>query len=366
MRESLFTDQDGLEEWEGSGRMRRVPLSKERKTHLWIWFAWLAVFYGVWALLVERSGGWAAIVGQWPIAATMAFGSYVAGSTPMGGGTVAFPVLVLLFDEPVSLGRDFSFAIQSIGMTSASIFILCRRMPLARAMLSGAVLGSVVGTPLGIVWIAPVVPAFWIKMVFATMWAAFGVMHLVRFGEISRQVGMNEFNERWDFRVGAAVGFFSGVTVVAVTGVGVDMLLYAALVLLCRADPRIAIPTSVLIMAFNSLLGVAVKVAGGGLQPGVYEKWLAAAPVVALGAPLGAFLAGVIGRRTTMVFVSVLCIGQFVWTCHNERQALGSGGLLLAVGGVALVVMGFEGLRTRGTELAEKPRIAKRVESGDT
>ena len=346
--------------------MRRVPLTKERKTHLWIWFAWLALFYVAWALLVERSGGWEAIVGQWPIAATMAFGGYVAGSTPMGGGTVAFPVLVLFFDEPASLGRDFSFAIQSVGMTSASIFILCRRTPLARAMLSGALLGSLFGTPLGIWWIAPVVPEFWIKMVFATLWAAFGVVHLVRFGDISRQVGMNEFNERWDFRVGAAVGFSAGLTIVSVTGVGVDMLLYAALVLLCRADPRIAIPTSVLIMAFNSLLGLAVKVAGGGLQSGVYEKWLAAAPVVALGAPLGAFLAGVIGRRTTMVFVSVLCVGQFMWTCYNERQALGGGGVLLAIGGVALAVLGFERLRTRGTELAANPRIAKRSESVDT
>jgi hypothetical protein len=36
----------------------------------------------------------------------MAFGSYVAGSTPMGGGTVGFPILVLLFDLPATLGRD--------------------------------------------------------------------------------------------------------------------------------------------------------------------------------------------------------------------------------------------------------------------
>lgn len=342
-----------------------VSLIKERKARLWIWFVWLAGFYAVWTWLIARSGGWGGLAGQWPIAATMAFGGYVAGSTPMGGGTVAFPVLVLFFDEPASLGRDFSFAIQSVGMTSASIFILCRRTPLARAMLSGALLGSLFGTPLGIWWIAPVVPEFWIKMVFATLWAAFGVVHLVRFGDISRQVGMNEFNERWDFRVGAAVGFSAGLTIVSVTGVGVDMLLYAALVLLCRADPRIAIPTSVLIMAFNSLLGLAVKVAGGGLQSGVYEKWLAAAPVVAIGAPLGAFLAGIIGRRTTMVVVSVLCIGQFVWMCHSEWQALGGAGVLLAMVAVGVGVFGFERLRARGTELAGNPSIAKRSELKD-
>ena len=42
------------------------------------------------------------------IAAAMAVGSYFAGSTPMGGGTVGFPVLVLLFDGPATLGRDFA------------------------------------------------------------------------------------------------------------------------------------------------------------------------------------------------------------------------------------------------------------------
>lgn len=282
----------------------------------------------------------------------MAFGSYVAGATPMGGGTVAFPVLVLFFDLPATLGRDFSFAIQSIGMTSASIFILCRRIPVARAMLGGAVAGSLLGTPLGILWIAPAVPGAWIKMVFATLWAAFGVVHLLRLAEISRQVGMNEFNERWDFRVGAAVGLLSGLTVVSVTGVGVDMLLYAALVLLCRADTRIAIPTSVLIMAFNSLLGVAVKLLAGGLQEGVYEKWLAAAPVVALGAPLGAFIAAILGRAPTMVFVSILCVGQFAWLCFEERQALGGVGIVFACLGVMLVVGALEGLRAWGSELA--------------
>ena len=42
------------------------------------------------------------------------------GSTPMGGGTVAFPVLVLFFGELATMGRDFSFAVQSVGMTRAA------------------------------------------------------------------------------------------------------------------------------------------------------------------------------------------------------------------------------------------------------
>ena len=44
---------------------------------------------------------------HWGIAAAMAAGSYVAGSTPMGGGTVGFPVLVLLFDQSGAIGRRY-------------------------------------------------------------------------------------------------------------------------------------------------------------------------------------------------------------------------------------------------------------------
>jgi uncharacterized membrane protein YfcA len=132
---------------------------------------------------------------------------------------------------------------------------------------------------------------------------------------------MTEFDERWDFRVGLTIGVAAGATVAAVTGVGIDMVLYAALVLLCRADLRIAIPTSVVIMAFTSLVGIVVKNLGVGLLPGVFENWLAAAPVVAVGAPLGVFVVERIGRKPTLLIVAVLCVGQFVWTCWAERAS---------------------------------------------
>lgn len=294
---------------------------------------------------------WSEVAACWPIALAMSAGSYVAGSTPMGGGTVGFPILVLLFDQPASMGRDFSFAVQSIGMVSASIFILSRRQPLAWAMLRGAMLGALVGTPIGITFLAPLVPALWIKVVFAVVWASFGVLHLYRVGEIARHSGMTEFDERWDFRVGLLVGLGAGASVTAVTGVGIDMVLYTVLVLLCRADLKIAIPTSVVIMGFSSLVGVGFKNLTTGLQAGVYENWLAAAPVVALGAPLGVFIVNLIGRKPTLIFVAVLCVGQFVWTCYNERAALGATGLAGCLLAVGAGVWGFEKLRAWGAVL---------------
>ena len=326
------------------------------RKRLWIWFLWLACFYAAWSFLVFAMGHLQTALEHWPMALAMAMGSYVAGSTPMGGGSVGFPILVLLFKQSASLGRDFSFAVQSIGMTSASIFILARRQPLAWSMLQGSMVGSLIGTPLGIVLVAPVIPELWIKLVFAVVWASFGVLHLYRIAEISGHAGMTEFDERWDFRVGLALGLFSGATVAAVTGVGIDMVLYAALVLLCRADLKIAIPTSVLIMAFTSVLGMVVKILFTGVQPGVFENWLAAAPIVCLGAPLGAFVVDLIGRKPTLLFVAVLCVMQFLWTCHTERAALGVPGFIAALAAVGLLLIAFERLRAWGAVLAGEAR----------
>lgn len=325
--------------------------SAGKKTFLPLWFLWLACFYCVWAWLVFVRGGWEIALENWPMTVAMAFGSYAAGSTPMGGGTVGFPVLVLLFDQPAQLGRDFSFAVQSIGMVSASIFILARRQPLAWAMLKGTLIGTTFGTPLGILLIAPWIPALAIKLVFAILWGSFGLLHLRRLNEIAGHQGMTDFDERWDFRAGLLIGVFAGATVVSVSGVGIDMVLYTVLVLLCRADLKIAIPTSVIVMAYSSLLGIATKNLFTGVEPGVFGNWLAAAPVVALGAPLGALVVEKIGRKPTLLIVAFLCVGQLIWTLWQERGVLGIPGTIFSLLAVAACLWGFEGLRKWGAIL---------------
>ncbi len=324
------------------------PAPKQR---LWIWLIWLVIFYGSWLWLVSQPQLWDLAKNHWPMAVAMTAGSYAAGSTPMGGGTVGFPILVLLFNQPAELGRDFSFAVQSIGMTSASIFILARRQPIAQAMLLGAVIGATVGVPLGIFFVAPHIPALWIKVIFAVVWGSFGILHLWRIGEISSHVGMTDFDEKWDVRVGIAIGFLSGVTVVAASGVGIDMVLYTVLVLVCRADLKIAIPTSVVIMAYSSVLGILTKLFFTGVQPGVFGNWLAAAPIVALGAPLGVFVVALIGRKPTLIVVAILCVGQLIWTLTREKEALGIVGILASLIAVALCLFGFEKLRGYGAVL---------------
>jgi uncharacterized membrane protein YfcA len=210
----------------------------------------------------------------------------------------------------------------------------------------------------GILFIAPLLSEIWIKLVFAVMWASFGVLHLYRLNEIAGHTGMTDFDERWDFKAGLCIGLLAGATVSAVSGVGIDMMLYTALVLLCRADLKIAIPTSVVIMAYTSIVGIIVKafLSNEGVQPGVFGNWLAAAPVVAIGAPLGVYIVAKIGRKPTLLVVAALCVVQFVWTLQSEYTRLGLIGCLLALLAVGLFLLMFETLRAWGNRLVSKRR----------
>lgn len=315
-----------------------IKLLAVHARRMWPFVLWLAVFYTVWIVLVTVGKDWGTVFAHWPIALAMSFGSYIAGSTPMGGGTVGFPVLVLIFDFPGSLGRNFGLAVQSIGMVSASVYIFAARRPLHGRVLISAMCGALIGTPFGASFIAPYVPDLWVKLLFAIVWASFGVMHLVKLRELVDAKGITEHWRRWDFTIGFAVGITGGV-VASITGVGIDMIVYAVLVLLYRADLRISIPTSVVLMAFTSVIGIATNVMLSRfdpvlypMAPEVYTNWLAAAPIVALGAPIGAIVVELISRKPTLLIVSTLCIVQFVWTLI--REGVGGFGLVAALLGV--------------------------------
>ena len=295
--------------------------------------------------LVASGSYWHQLASHFPIALAMLFGSYIAGSTPMGGGTVGFPVLVLVFDMPSSLGRNFGLAIQSIGMVSASVFILCKRSPIEWKLLRGALVGSLLGTPFGAIWIAPHISDLAVKLIFAVIWASFGLMHLVKISEIARFQGLSASWQSWDLPIGFSIGVLGGI-VASITGVGIDMIIYVVLVMLYRADLKIAIPTSVILMAFTSIVGITTNLLLAHFWPVQYQvdlevfySWLAASPVVAIGAPFGAFVVSLIPRAPTMIIVSLLCLVQYVWTVVHEQVSGTS--LVVSLLGIAFMNWAF-------------------------
>src|SRR3981081_178871 len=115
-----------------------VP-AKARRPLMKFWYAYIGVFLTIWAVLMFGFGLLPEVVRQWPMAAVMILGSMVAGSTPMGGGAVSFPFLVLWLHIPPDIARNFALVIQALGMTSAMVFIFCRRVRIQRRVLAWTV-----------------------------------------------------------------------------------------------------------------------------------------------------------------------------------------------------------------------------------
>lgn len=303
-----------------------------------VFAVWLLVVYTTWLGIVISAGLWPTVRAHWPITVAMAGGSFIGGSSPVAGGTVGFPVLVYVFDHPARLGRNFSLAIQSIGMVSASIYILTRRRRVEWRILRFALIGAAVAMPLGMAGIAPFVSDAWVKILFSVVYASFGLFHLAHMRGIMANVGPSRTHFAADPVIGLSVGVLGGL-LASVIGVGADILLYGILVLLYHTDVKIAIPTSVLLMAFTSLVGTGCSLAAASWWPAVRDSlvdvfpyWLAAAPIVVIGGPLGSLVSRFVPRQTLLGFVAILCLSQYSWTCYHEN--LVGWFLILAVAGV--------------------------------
>ena len=88
-----------------------------------------------WLIYVTGWSHWERVLDNWISSLTMVFGSFVAGSTPQGGGAVAFPVFTKGLKIPSEVARTFSLCIQTVGMGCASLAILIRRRRIEQRIL---------------------------------------------------------------------------------------------------------------------------------------------------------------------------------------------------------------------------------------
>lgn len=257
----------------------------------------------VWPLLVLGVwGAWALAVPEdvpfertWPLAIAMLVGSFVAGATSEGGGAVAFPVMTLLFAIPPMVARDFGLMIQTVGMGAAALVILSRRAPIATRALWLAGPTGIVGLAFGLRFVAPHVSGPAVKLFFCALWAAFALAHLrVSRGRASHRDAGTLPDSAWlagSGRDGApwilAAGLVGGV-VSSLVGTGLDIVVFSVLVLRLHVPETIATPTSVVLMAFGSAVGFALRLAEGGPVDAAWTYWWTCVPVVVVGAPLGA------------------------------------------------------------------------------
>ena len=285
------------------------------KTRTPLDLAFIALVWIVWLGITVAGSRWVLFVDNWFMSMTMAFGSFVAGSTSQGGGAVAFPVMTLGFNIAPKGARDFSMMIQSIGMTSATVAILWRRIPIEKTALVVAGLAGALGIVFGLE-----VVQFWFeskptKVFFVSLWLAFGVA-LWTINRVSGTVKREVLADRNPGTlICLALAGFVGGTVSGLLGSGIDIFVFAALVLGFRVCETVATPTSVILMATNSVVGFLWRLGGGGgeaIAPEIWNYWWVCIPVVAIGAPLGAHFISNRGHLFVVRLLLVVIVAQFL------------------------------------------------------
>lgn len=249
------------------------------------------------------------LVANWEAALTMIFGSIVAGGTSMGGGAIAFPVFTKILHVPPNEAKVFSLAIQSVGMSAASLTIVAMKTKVEWRFICWASLGGIPGIIFGSVLLAPVMPANVIKLSFSMMIASFG---LVLFALNSTARRRNLAIPAWGTReqlISLIAGFWGGI-VSGLVGSGMDIVSFSIMLLLFGLCEKVSTPTSVILMAINAVVGFILHqyFLGDFVEP-VTNYWLAAVPVVVVGAPVGAMLCNVMKRQTiTYILIGLIFI----------------------------------------------------------
>lgn len=308
--------------------------------------SWFAGALIVWCGLFYALNDLSFLLEHWYYPAIMVVGAFVAGVTPEGGGAVAFPVLNIFLSIDRTMARDFSLMIQSIGMTSASIFILSHA---PRWQVYKPVLWMIPVCFIGFVFgmnFVQQLPVYIIQALFLSLITAFAVVYSfgkhrgfrLAFPAITRQ----------DWPVFALVLLCGGICA-SLFGTGADIILYTLLVTRLRMHEKVATHMSIMLMAAMSVLGYSYRFfIDDGLSQYQIQTWLCAYPVVLLMAPLGAFVLSKIDKELMLKGVAVLNLAQVGYFLANKPSL--EKALCILLFGTALTLLFAYALRALGKQ----------------
>ena len=266
-----------------------------------------------WFFYMSIKGFWPLFVDNWFMSLTMVFGSFIAGASSEGGGAVAFPVMTLGFSIEPGIARNFGLAIQSIGMTAASYLIFVRKIKIAHNYLWSVSFGGMIGMILGTVYLVPVIPAPFAKMLFVSLWLSFGLV-LYYINEIYKRETNDQLPVfRPSEKVSIVIIGIIGGAISSILGSGIDIFSFSYITMRYHLSEKIATPTSVIVMAINSIVGFIVHyffIRDFGLAE--FNYWLVCIPVVIFGAPLGAYYINTRTRGFISKFLYIVIVAQFI------------------------------------------------------
>jgi uncharacterized membrane protein YfcA len=212
--------------------------------------------------------------------------------TSEGGGAVAFPVMTLVLKVEPTVARDFSIMIQSVGMTSAAFTIFFMRVRIEWHSIVCCSLGGLGGLIIGFHVVDPMMSPPVKKLGFVSIWFAFASV-LIFLNRTSKRQTFNKIPNCnwWKILVLLIFGFIGGIFT-SFSGNGLDICSFMVLTLLFRISEKIATPTSVILMAINSVVGFYWRAAvmAEPISTTAWEYMGVCVPVVVMGAPVGSLL----------------------------------------------------------------------------
>jgi len=273
-------------------------------------------------------------VRPWYMSATMVFGSMVAGATSEGGASIAFPVMTLAMDVKPNVAKQFSYMIQSVGMTAAAFVILYMQVQVDWKSITYCSIGGAFGVIYGLEQVAPTLTPPYAKMYFVC-WAGSFAASLYFLNRLrGRKVyvvvdpkhlpeiwAMGDLTHSWQLNlllnwkalILLVAGFVGGIFT-SIAGSGIDICSFSVLTLLFRVSEKTATPTSVVLMAINTFLAMCYCkwMMREGLEQLAWEFFCVCAPIVVVGAPLGSVLGSYVHRLVLAAFVYATDFVQLV------------------------------------------------------
>lgn len=312
-----------------------MPFSMKKLPTAYLVF--FALVIPTWLIYMTTSNGFALYRDYWAAPVTMVFGSFIAGATSEGGGAVAFPVFTLLLKLSPPIARNFSFAIQSIGMTSASLLIISLKIPVDWRAIRTVTISGIPGLLVGTFFVVPLINGPLTKIFFVSLWFSFAFALYLANRRTERSVtnGLKPLKIA-DFLRILSFGFIGGI-ITAIFGDGINIFTFCLFTLYYSTSEKVATPTSVIIMTIHTIIGFLLHVfVLRDFQQTTFNYWLCAIPVVIIMAPFGAYIINFLTRRAIANFLYITTIVQYVGALLTLRPPLSV--ILLSLG---TVITGF-------------------------
>lgn len=278
-----------------------------------LYLAFLAIVLSSWLLYMVQHQLFYLFEERIPIALTMLFGSFIAGSSPEGSAAIAYPVFTLYLKIEPRIATNFAFAIQSIGMTAASLLILNLKLKLDWQYIRFVTIGGLVGLVFGTYFIVPYISPPLAKLFFVSLWLSFALI-LWRQNKQKKRLVFDEiigFGQK-DILLLVSFGLVGGM-ISSIFGTGINIFTFCLMVAYYKISEKVATPSSIIIMTIETIFGLFLHtVVTKDFQQESLNMWLVCVPVVIFFAPLGSFVMSKLPRLYLANFLYGILLVQFV------------------------------------------------------